>query len=329
MSFTDRRVFGLAGSALALAVFPCLLRAAPADAKKPADSKPEAKKDEKPAPDAKKDEKSSVDLKALEAHDKVRKSLRDLVGGVQSMAEFQERWKAKGPAFKEQVLGFLKEFPKYDEGNESMLDLAVRLSTRLQLDDLATEMLKQIRTNAADTPLGRKADEALLDLRDRTNAKALVGKEVDFSFVPVGETAKLELKSLRGKVVVLYFWAAWCDLCSYQTDELKKQYEKYNEKGKDKKLEIIGISLDDDQAKLQAAVKAAKIPWPQQYDGRLWSNEIARRFAIDSIPRVLVLDKAGRYVLALERREQLDELLAKLIEAEHKPAGDGKAEEKK
>lgn len=303
---------------------------APAPAAKPADPKADPKTDTKPADpmaDPKSDPKAeSVDAKAMEAHDKVRQALRDLVGGVKTMEEFQDRWKSQGGAFSKSVLDFLKEHPKYRVGNEAMLDLAVRLSTRLQLDPLAVEMLRQIRDNQVTADLSRKADEAISDINERAGARKLYGTVIEFDFVPLGKTETLKAKDLRGKVVVLYFWAAWCDLCAPATDELKALYAKYNPAGKDKAVEIIGVSLDDDQAKVEASVKAAGVTWPQQYDGRLWNNTLARRFAVDSIPRIMVLDKEGKLV-QLERRAELDEVVRKLLGGaapEAKPADPAK-----
>lgn len=295
------------------------------------DPKPEPKSDPKTEPKAEpktepKDPKTP-DPAALEAHNEVRKALQGLLAGVKDLPEFNEKWKKEGAAFETKVLDFLKAHPGYEEGHESMLILAISMANRLGTEDTAVRILEQIRKNHPAGPIGKKADEAILDIKERLAFKAGSDRPVEMSFVPLGkgEADRIDLKNLRGKVVVIYFWAAWCDVCGFTTEELKKVYEKHNGKG----LEVIGVSLDDDKTKVEEAVKAAKIPWPVQFDGRLWYNEYARKFAVNTIPTVYVLDKSGK-VVGMSGRQGLEDMLPKLLEAKYEPpAGGKKPDEKK
>jgi thiol-disulfide isomerase/thioredoxin len=107
---------------------------------------------------------------------------------------------------------------------------------------------------------------------------ALDGREVD--------TAKM-----KGKVVLVVFWATWCAPCVAETPALQAAYDKFHAQG----LEIIGISLDEqeDKGKLEKFLKSRRIPWPQYFDGKEHDNQIALQFGIDGIPEFFLIDKQG------------------------------------
>jgi thiol-disulfide isomerase/thioredoxin len=101
---------------------------------------------------------------------------------------------------------------------------------------------------------------------------------------------KVDLKELRGKVVLIDFWATWCGPCVEAIPELKQLYAREHGHG----LEVIGISLDSAREKLEASVKENALPWPQHFDGKGWKNEISDRFGVRSIPDLWLIDRAGR-----------------------------------
>ncbi len=100
---------------------------------------------------------------------------------------------------------------------------------------------------------------------------------------------KVDIAKLKGKVVVIDFWATWCPPCRGAMPDVIKTYNKYHDMG----LEIIGISLDKDKKQLQTYLKENGIKWEQYYDGLYWSNKIAKRFGIGAIPHMVIIDKRG------------------------------------
>jgi thiol-disulfide isomerase/thioredoxin len=120
--------------------------------------------------------------------------------------------------------------------------------------------------------------------------KALDGRTVD-------------LASWRGKVVLIDFWATWCTPCVAELPVLKKAYAKFHEQG----FEVIGISLDrmEDKEKLLRLIADRELPWPQHFDGKLWQNEIAQHYAINSLPTTFLLDKEGRLAATGLKGDQL------------------------
>lgn len=115
-----------------------------------------------------------------------------------------------------------------------------------------------------------------------------VGKPLHLSFVAI-DGRKIDLADLKGKVVMIDFWATWCGPCVAEMPEVKQVYDKYHAAG----FEILGISLDDNKDRLLAFVKENHITWPQYFDGKHWNNEISFRFGINAIPAEWLVDKKG------------------------------------
>ncbi|MEJ2647569.1 MAG: TlpA disulfide reductase family protein [Sedimentisphaerales bacterium] len=130
---------------------------------------------------------------------------------------------------------------------------------------------------------------------------------------------QVSLAGLKGKVVLIDFWAAWCGPCVRAMPDVIETYKEYHDKG----FEIIGISLDRDKSQFENYIKANKITWQQYYDGLYWSNKIARRFNIRAIPHIVIVDKDGSvafntdYDLDKEplRGQELKNFIAKLCAA--------------
>jgi thiol-disulfide isomerase/thioredoxin len=149
------------------------------------------------------------------------------------------------------------------------------------------------------------SDEALTFPVDSEYTK-WIGKPADLDFVGL-DGRKVTSGKLRGKVVLLDFWATWCPSCMQSRDQLKSTYAKFNGQG----LEVVGINFDEDRAAVEAAVKSKGLPWPQYFEGR--ENSLGRKFGISHYPSVWLLDRAGnvRYISALaDTEKKISALLA-------------------
>jgi len=130
----------------------------------------------------------------------------------------------------------------------------------------------------------------------------------DFTCVSLsGE--KISLAGQKGNVVLIDFWATWCPPCREGIVHLKDYYEKFKSRG----FEIIGISLDEDQAKMTAFIERQKMPWRQYFDGAGWENKLAVKYGVDSIPATYLLDRAGNIVAKDLRGDALEEAVAKAL----------------
>jgi thiol-disulfide isomerase/thioredoxin len=124
---------------------------------------------------------------------------------------------------------------------------------------------------------------------------------------PAGDT--LNLSSLKGKYVLIDFWASWCGPCRRENPNVVKMYEKF----KGKPFEIFGVSLDKDYDSWIKAIKADNLGWKHVSDLLYWQSSVVNDFAIKGIPQTYLLDKDGVIIAknlrgpALEAK--LDEVL--------------------
>ena len=118
---------------------------------------------------------------------------------------------------------------------------------------------------------------------------APVGKPFPELKFKSADGCEIDVAQLKGRVVLLDFWATWCGPCRQAMPEVKEAYKTYKEHG----FEVIGISLDQDLAAMNGYTQKEGLPWPQYFDGKGWDNEVAKRFHIHSIPRFLILDREG------------------------------------
>jgi thiol-disulfide isomerase/thioredoxin len=104
--------------------------------------------------------------------------------------------------------------------------------------------------------------------------------------------AEIDLSKLRGKVVLIDFWATWCPPCREEMPDLVAAYQKYHDQG----FEILGISLDQSKDAFLLFTKANQMVWPQYFDGKGWQNDVSSQFGIDSLPALWLVDKNGMLV---------------------------------
>jgi len=121
----------------------------------------------------------------------------------------------------------------------------------------------------------------------------------------------VDLASLRGKVVLIDFWATWCKPCIASMPHLKEMYDKYHDKG----LEMIGISLDNKEmeAQVKQVVEKQGLPWPQRFEGMGMNDPLAKLYSISALPTVWLLDKDGKIVDKNARDERLEPLIKKYL----------------
>jgi thiol-disulfide isomerase/thioredoxin len=189
----------------------------------------------------------------------------------------------------------IKEFPKRSEPYQFLLSVAGDLD-----ESEARAIFKEI--SAADV-----TDEIKDHAKGLAKKFERVGKPLEIKFKSTGGQ-EVDLQAMKGKVVLVDFWATWCGPCVKELPNVKAAYAKLHEKG----FEIVGISFDDDRKKLDDFVAKEKMAWPQYFDGKGWSNELGREFGINSIPAMWLIDKKG-VLRELNARANLESKVEKLL----------------
>ncbi len=137
-------------------------------------------------------------------------------------------------------------------------------------------------------------------------AQPAVGEKAKEISLPDTQGKNINLSSLKGKIVLIDFWASWCGPCRKSIPELRDTYAKYKLKG----LAIYGISLDSEGADWKQAIKEDHTTWIHVNDAK---GDVAALWNVNYIPNTYLLDKEGKIIAVNPTHEQLIVLLKKLL----------------
>ncbi|MEI7766704.1 MAG: TlpA disulfide reductase family protein [Phycisphaerae bacterium] len=170
---------------------------------------------------------------------------------------------------------------------------------------------KELAKQAKDIIVKDSTAPMALMLKEQIEADRKLEDMIGKPFVLSGKTVDdkdFAMPQLKGKVVVIDFWATWCPPCREETPNLIKLYQEYQKDG----LEIVGVSLDRSLDPLKEYVTANKgMNWIQIWDEE---GKISKGFNIESIPQMFVVDRAGN-LHTTEGRGQLEKLIPTLLKA--------------
>jgi thiol-disulfide isomerase/thioredoxin len=188
-----------------------------------------------------------------------------------------------------------KEFPKRPEPWQLLVQIA-GFSDAAHGKELLTEVVN-----------GSAPDEIKAQAKAQLGKMDRVGKPLDLNFKAV-DGRDVDLSKMKGKVVLIDFWATWCGPCVAELPHVKAAYDELHSKG----FEIVGISLDNDKSKLTKFTAEKKMEWPQYFDGKQWENEISTKYGIQSIPAMWLVDKKGN-LRDINARDDLKGKVEKLL----------------
>ena len=141
-----------------------------------------------------------------------------------------------------------------------------------------------------------------------------VGQEAPGFEVQTISGERMALSELKGKVVLLEFWATWCGPCRPEIPHLKEVQKKYG--GED--FQLVGISLDESTEKLKEFVRDHGMSWPQVQGTGDFHPEIVKQYSALGIPKSYLIDRDGRIAAKYMRGEEYAEEISQLMEKESK-----------
>jgi peroxiredoxin len=119
----------------------------------------------------------------------------------------------------------------------------------------------------------------------------------------------VKLSSMRGKYVLVDFWAKWCGPCRAENPNVVRVYNKYKDKG----FTVFGVSLDRNKEDWLNAIKEDNLTWTHVSDLKFWQSEAAKIYSITGIPFSILLDPNGVIIAKNLRGEALEAKLAEVI----------------
>lgn len=232
----------------------------------------------------------------------INNALRDMAQGGDSSPAVWNAVDAK-------IDGFQKEFrvtPKTTNTVVMLRKLQLKIATRTGEPSRYTSLIQKLSTDRV--PEVAALVEKLVNLKSQP---------LDLKFTAV-DGREVDLASLRGKVVLIDFWASWCPECRDKMADVVATYRKYHDQG----LEVVGISLDQDKKVLQTFAAKNGMVWPQYFDGKGWDNPVSRGYGVYEIPAIWLVDKKGMLVSTDGRHDlagQVEQLMAAPREQNGKP----------
>ena len=198
---------------------------------------------------------------------------------------------------------FIKAQPEDERGARLLSLLAAAY------DEGSQQQVATYERILKDYPKSGTAKYAKGKIRQATS----VGQPFELSFQDAISGETVDMSTLRGKIVVVDFWATWCGPCVADMPHMKELYEKYHQKG----VEFVGVSLDNPEdkgglEKLKKFVAEKEIAWPQYYQGKGWESEFSTSWGINAIPALFVVDKKGN-LKSTSARGKLEELIPALL----------------
>ncbi|MBW7898013.1 Thiol-disulfide oxidoreductase ResA [Candidatus Brocadiaceae bacterium B188] len=119
----------------------------------------------------------------------------------------------------------------------------------------------------------------------------------------------IDLSKYKGNVTILEFWATWADPCIEEFPKFKKLYSKFKDKG----VQFLGISLDDDIEDLRGFVKQESVEWPQIFDGKRWKGKLPALYNVEMIPMIVVLDRENKVRYLGNEMENVSQIITALL----------------
>jgi len=183
----------------------------------------------------------------------------------------------------EELAAFVKAHPTAPDAAEALLQMGIADEFGGSEKE-ALDRYEMIVKNFPDSISAKKARGAARRLQS-------VGKVLSLSGAALDGTA-VALESLRGRPVLVHYWATWCEPCKVDIAQIRELYAKYGPK----KFAVVGIALDSDKGQLTKYLAGKPIPWPQLHEAGGLDGRLAEELGVLTLPTMFLLDAEGKVV---------------------------------
>jgi peroxiredoxin len=252
----------------------------------------------------------------------VLRQLTKVMDGSKSQLEsLGERYNAAGQAGKTDEMKVIeKEYFTIQKGNAAKVKGLIRRNATLVVSGFAVgafinpeeefafaDSVANVQRKAnPDSPFTKELSARLEPMR--ATAPGTQAPEINLP-TPDGKT--LALSSLRGKYVLIDFWASWCGPCRQENPNVVKAYNQFKDKGKG--FTIYSVSLDQDKGKWEKAIAADGLTWNHVSDLAGWQSVAGAAYGVKAIPQSFLLDPQGKIIAKNLRGEALAAKLAEVL----------------
>lgn len=218
----------------------------------------------------------------------------------------QEKYSELEAMQKEKVLNFFKE----EDKTVIPIYAALFAGGFIQPENNYTwyiELLEKFQSQAPKSKYTAYFEEFLKPYAAQANLQ--IGKIAPDFTLKTPEGKLIKLSELRGKYILIDFWASWCGPCRQENPNVVKLYNRFKDKG----FDILGVSLDRDSTDWVKAIKSDKLTWLHVSDLKYWDSEAARLYNITSIPATYLIDPTGVIVDRNLRGTALEDKLTNIL----------------
>lgn len=206
---------------------------------------------------------------------------------AEDLEDLQDQWQ-------ERLNKFIDEYPKNELAAEALFELG-KIDDYLGDIETAEKTYRRIVADFPDSDFAARARGAVVRLTSE-------GRVIPFTGETVNGQA-FNLARLKGRMVLIHYWATWCEPCKAEFDEMKELYSRYQRDG----FEIVSISLDENREDLMSYLGQNKdLPWIHLYaPGGLEGSPLSAQLGVIALPTMMLVDKDGT---VLERGTTLQQV---------------------
>jgi len=216
------------------------------------------------------------------------------------------RIEKEAEAIQDEMTQFQKDFVKNNPSSYVSPSILRSLSYDMDANEIE-EAINAMDADVAQSPVA----QSLMEMAQVMKAVAVGQKAPDFTLNDVDGNPVALSSKIGSKLLLIDFWAAWCNPCRQENPNLVKVYKEFNKKG----FDVFGVSLDRTKEDWVKAIADDRLPWTHVSDLQYWNNSAVKLYAVNAIPANFLLDENGIIIARNLRGEDLYNKVSEMLGA--------------